>query len=78
MTARKKDFSEEPPYPRGEIPWIRYQNAKGELKFLLTSKEARDWYFLYCYVDGKFEKLGKAHTPPELEKKFNVIKEMKK
>lgn len=48
-----------------------------ELCFILTSKESREFYFLYELVDGEFKKLGKARTPKELEDKFEVSKRMR-
>lgn len=44
---------------------------------ILTSKESREFYFLYELVDGEFKKLGKARTPKELEDKFEVSKKMR-
>ena len=64
--------------PKGETVWVNYRNSKGDTVCILTSKEARDFYFLYEVLpDGKLNKLGKAKTPPELEAKFNVYKRMK-
>lgn len=60
-------------YPRGEIVWVNYANQKGEIMFILTSKENRDYYYLYEILqDGKTKKLGRAKEPPELERKYNV------
>ena len=60
-------------YPKGEIVWTGYYNAAGERKFILTSKETRDCYFLYKDIGNGFEKLGKAKEPPELIEKFRVM-----
>lgn len=43
---------------------------------LFTSKDSRDFYFLYELVDGNFRKLGKARSPTELEEKFRVYQRM--
>lgn len=60
--------------PKGEIAWVGYYNTDGEQVFILTSKPARDYYSLYEVLpDGKLNKLGKAKTPTELEKKFCVL-----
>lgn len=56
----------EPKYPKGERV----------LRFILTSKDSRDFYFLYELVDGNFRKLGKARSPMELEEKFRVYQRM--
>ena len=53
----------EPKYPKGERVWVGYYNAEHELCFILTSKDSREFYFLYELVDGEFKKLGKARTP---------------
>lgn len=65
-------------YPKGEIVWVNYHNKEGESSFIITSKPDRDYYFLYeVNQDGSVKKLGKAKTPPELEKKFNVYGKMR-
>ena len=68
----------EPKLPKGEIVWVDYKDYLGRTLFILTSKEARDMYFLYELKDGVYVKLGKAKEPPELENKFNVRERMKK
>lgn len=64
--------------PKSETLWVSYYNRAGELIFILTSKEnSRDWYCLYEVVDGTaLKKLGRAHTPPELEEKYDVNERM--
>lgn len=64
-------------YPRGERVWTDYYNSSHELLFIITSKPARDFYFLYEAVDGTFKKLGKAKSPVELEEKFQVYERMR-
>ena len=59
-------------YPKGEMVWVSYYNSSHELLFIITSKPARDYYFLYEVVDGEFNKLGRAKNPKELESKFAV------
>ena len=59
-------------YPKGEHVWVGYYNRSGDLLFIITSKESRDWYFLYQLVDGAFKKLGRAHEPDELVEKYKV------
>jgi len=63
----------EPKYPSGETVWVRYIDKNGETICIITSKEARDWYYLYDLEDGKFVRRGKAKEPPELVEKFNVM-----
>lgn len=50
--------------------WLAHYDAKHELRYIITSKAARDFYFLYELRDGKFVKLGKDKSPLALEKKF--------
>ncbi len=61
-------------YPKGEHVWVGYYNRSGDLLFIITSKETRDWYYLYQLVDGTFKKLGKAHDPSELVAKHSIEK----
>ncbi|MDE6148533.1 MAG: hypothetical protein K2F81_00340 [Ruminococcus sp.] len=64
--------------PKGEQAWVSYLNTKGELVFLLTSKPARDFYFLYEVApDDNLTKLGKSRSPTELEEKFDVMSKMR-
>ena len=65
---------EEPKYPKGEHVWVGYYNRSGQLLFIVTSKESRDWYYLYKLENGTFKKLGKAREPPELEQKYEIHK----
>ena len=64
-------------YPANETVWARYANRNGDTICIITSKEARDWYYLYDLEDGKFVKRGKAKEPTELVEKFNVMDRMK-
>lgn len=65
-------------YPKGEIVWTGYYNLSHQLRFIITSKPSRDYYFLYEVVDGTFKKLGKAKTPTELEEKFKICDKLRK
>lgn len=59
--------------PKGEMVWVRYCSQDGTVNFLLTSKTSnRSYYYLYEVNDGELKKLGRARTPPELEKKFDI------
>lgn len=53
--------------------WVGYYNTDGALQHFMTSKPTRDYYFMYkVNDDGSFTKLGKAKSPPDLEKRYNV------
>lgn len=59
--------------PKGEIPWVSYYDGSHNLRFVMTSNSKRDLYYLYSVDDNKsMKKLGRAKTPPELERKFGV------
>ena len=64
--------------PKGEVGKVGYYNRNGDLIFVLTAKKKNDgWFFLYeAASDGSLKKLGKAKTPPELERKYKVIDKM--
>ena len=56
--------------PKGERVWVQYFDSKSNLAFVLTSKEAsRDFYFLYESAKDGLHRLGKAHSPMELEER---------
>lgn len=66
-------------YPKNEIPWVSYIGSDGQTVCVLTSNKTREYYYLYKVLpDGSLEKLGKAKTPPELEKKYDVLSLMRK
>lgn len=64
---------EQPRYPKGERVWVGYHRLDGSLAFILTSKEnSRDYYYLYSYHNGAFQKLGRGSSPKEIEARFHV------
>lgn len=65
-------------YPKGETVWVSYYSGHGghDLRYIITSKAARDYYFLYEYTDGMFKKLGRAKSPTILEDKFEIRKNL--
>lgn len=64
--------------PRGEIVWVTYLNTKHEPKFMVTSKQNRDFYFLYEVSASELKKLGKARSPLEFESKYEISKALAK
>ncbi len=63
--------------PKSERSWTVYLNTNGEPILILTSKPARDFYFLNeVRPDGILQRLGKARNPIELEDKFDVWSRM--
>ena len=59
--------------PKGETAMVCYRNRNGVPVFLLTTKGAREFYFLYSVSEsGALTKLGKARSPKELEQKYDV------
>lgn len=57
-------------YPTNETLWVSYNDSGGDLKYIITSKKSRDYYFLYELSDDVFKKIGKAKNPIELERKY--------
>ena len=55
--------------PMAERIWVKRTKSKGEV-YYITSKENRDFYFLYKEENGKAVKIGKAKSPLELESKY--------
>ncbi len=59
--------------PKNELAWVRYRDKDGNERFLMTSRPARDLYYLYEVKDGAYVRLGKgARTPKELEDKHRI------
>lgn len=56
--------------PRGEIVWVSHYDRTNNLRYIITSKPARDYYFLYELKDGRLVKLGKNKSPRALEDKY--------
>lgn len=57
-------------YPKEETVWVKHYDRDGNLRYITTSKQLRDYYFLYELKDDKFIKLGKDRSPYSLEKKY--------
>lgn len=55
--------------PKTERIWVKRITEKGET-YYITSKDTRDYYFLYKMDGDKAVKLGKAKSPLELEQKY--------
>ena len=55
--------------PKTERIWFERTTEKGEV-YYITSKEARDYYFLYKMENNKAVKLGKAKSPSYLEEEY--------
>ena len=37
-------------YPKNETVWMTYYDSAGTLQFFMTSKAARDYYYLYAVI----------------------------
>lgn len=55
--------------PKTERIWVKRITEKGDT-YYITSKDIRDYYFLYKMDGDKAVKLGKAKSPLELEQKY--------
>lgn len=59
--------------PRGERVFTGYYDRSGNRLFILTAKEARDFYYLYAVDGDDLRKLGKSKNPLELVAKYRVM-----
>ena len=55
--------------PKTERIWVKRISSRGDI-YYITSKDVRDYYFLYKEENGKAIKLGKAKSPLDLERKY--------
>lgn len=60
-------------FPKGETVWERIYSSSHELRYIVTSKPARDFYFLYELTPAGFKKLGKAVSPADLKAKVEGL-----
>ena len=65
------------PPPRGERVFSGYYNRRGILLFVITAKEARDFYFLYEVKDDVYTKLGRSKNPLDLVEKYHVMEKIR-
>ena len=56
--------------PRTETIWETYTTSKGDIYYVTTKSNSREYYFLYKLTDGAAEKLGKARNPIDLKEKY--------
>ncbi|MBP5462706.1 MAG: hypothetical protein J6Y20_11385 [Lachnospiraceae bacterium] len=65
--------------PALEQAWVTFVDTKGEPVCVITSKPARDYYYLYeVGSNGNLKKLGKSRSPVELEEKYGVAERMRR
>ncbi len=76
MAKAKKKEQPEIKYPKGETGCVTCYNKDHEPLFLITQKPLTETFFLYEFTGDGLVKLGKAQSPLELEKKFNVKQRM--
>lgn len=58
--------------PKGEIIWEQFYSG-GKLMYVVTSKPARDTYYLYRNESGVLRKIGKAKSPVDLREKMEGL-----
>ena len=64
------------PEPKGERVWMVFTNTEGIPLYFITSKESREYYYMYqVLADGSAKRLGRDRSPLELENKFapNIV-----
>lgn len=59
-----------PTPPPGEIVWVSRYDKNHDLRYIITSKPARDSYSLYELVDGKFVHWGRGQDPQSLQNRY--------
>lgn len=60
--------------PKGEIVWQTIYDKDHRLRYFVTSRPVRDFYFLYRVAeDGSIQKLGRDKLPPALLEKHKVL-----
>lgn len=63
--------------PKNEIVWVSYFGRDGKRRYILTSREYREKYFLYVVEpDGSMMKLAECASPMKLEERFNILQEI--
>lgn len=62
--------------PSGEIVWVGYFNREGNPVHIITSKESREWYYLYENAGGEWRKVGREKDPESLVRKHKVREKM--
>ena len=64
--------------PKNEICWVGYYDELGNLRYVVTSKNVRDIYYLYKINNDSAVRLGKAKDPTKLVKDHSVIEDIRK
>ena len=59
--------------PSSDIVWVTRYDSKGSPMYSITSKAARDTYYLYKIENGKSVKVGQGKSPPELLAKHGLV-----
>lgn len=67
---KQMEANKMPQTPKGETAWVGYYSIDHDLKYIITSKAARDSYFLYEVIDDAFVKIAKDKSPAVLEEKY--------
>ena len=57
-------------YPKGEVVWVSYFDEEHNLRYIITSKASREFYFVYEFNKKGFVKLGKSKNPRILEETY--------
>lgn len=53
--------------PKGEIAWVRGCDSDGSTRYVITSNQIRNQYFLYACENGEWKKIAKARSPIAFE-----------
>lgn len=60
-----------PALPPGEIVWVSHYDKEHNLRYIITSKPARDSYTLYELKNGEFVRWGRGRDPQNLADRYD-------
>ena len=59
-----------PNIPSSETLCVTYKAADGNIYYMTSKDNNRDYFYLYKLTNGEAIKLGKSRNPSELENKY--------
>ncbi len=59
-----------PMLPPGEIVWVSHYDKEHDLRYIITSKPARESYSLFELVNGGFVRWGRGQDPQTLADRY--------
>ena len=56
--------------PPNEHLWLTIRSPEGTVFYITTKSLDRSWYYLYRREESGLARLGRAHSPIDLERQF--------